>query len=103
MNTPFSTGRFLSVDVTRHTRDTISERMSHGSSTERSSAMVGNSGKSVGSSVFSLNELFSHAMRTWRSEISKETGASGSVLVMFESILHGMTVSPSSSTRAAMR
>ena len=45
MYTPFNTGRFLSVEVTRHTRPTISVRMFAGSSTERSRAKVGNSGE----------------------------------------------------------
>ena len=57
--TPFSTGRFLSVEVTRQVRATISERISAGSSTELSSVKVGNSGKSLTSSVFRRNELFS--------------------------------------------
>ena len=93
----------MSVEVTRQTRPTISDRMSHGSSTERSRAMVGNSGKSAGSRVFRRKELFSQVMETCLSATSKETGASGRVLVMLDSILQGMTVSPSSSTRAAMR
>ena len=103
MYTPLSTGRFLSVDVTRHTRATMSVKTLAGSSTERSSAKAGNSGKSPASSVFSLNELFSQVMLTCRSTSSKFTGASGRVLQMFTSILQGMTVCPSSSTRAAMR
>ena len=38
-----------------------------------------------------------------RSDSSKVTGASGRVLVILESILQGITISPSSSTCAAMR
>ena len=92
----------MSVEVTRHTRETISLKMFAGSSTERSRANVGNSGKSPASSVFSRNVERSHVMLTWCSVTSKDTGASGRVLQMFESILHGMTTCPSSSTRAAM-
>ena len=103
MYTPFNTGRFLSVEVTRHTRPTISVRMFAGSSTERSRAKVGNSGKSPASSVFRRNAERSHVMVTWRSDSSNSTGASGRVFTMLESILQGMTTCPSSSTRAAMR
>ena len=57
----------------------------------------------MASSVFSLKELFSQPISTWRSDSSKVTGASGRVLVILESILQGITISPSSSTCAAMR
>ena len=93
----------MSVEVTRHTRETMSDRMSLGSSTDCSSASVGNSGKSPAASVFNLKELLAQEIATWRSSTSKFTGASGRVLVMLESILHGTTISPGSSTRAATR